>query len=303
MSGVDHVALALIRPIRAVSALSLAATACLLFAACGGASGGNATGGATGGAASTGGSAGGGGGSAGASVIPAGSTAAAQLKALKNCKPTPGDGSGSAPLWLVTAGGANPTYSVPTGSPKVGKSLSGWPTTPMVVLGDCQNTESWTFAAADSKNFYLAVQVDSTLSPVQGTSAAPWTGDVVQFAIDPLDDKNQGSYDTNDDEMGMLLQDDGTAFLFDNDQGGQEVTPFTIPGGAVSITRNNGITLYECSIPWSSIGATVNNTFGFNIAVAAGGPPYQGPNWGYEWTQGIIEGKNPADFAQLTVKK
>jgi hypothetical protein len=231
--------------------------------------------------------------------IPAGKTAQAQLSALRGCKPTPQPGGQE--YWLVSAGSPNPKYALPRATPKVGPALSGWPAAPAVVLGDCTNTESWVFLAGDSKNFYLAVQVDSTLPVVEGTSSAPWTGDVIQFAFDPADDMNQGSYDAADDEDGMILL-GGQPFLFQNVQGGSEVTPFAIQGGQVSITRSGGITLYECSIPWSAIGSPVQPTFGFNVAVAAGGPPYQGPNWGYEWTQGIIEGKNPADFVQVSFK-
>ncbi len=275
-----------------------AVAGCMILAACGGAQGGTA---------GTTGATGGNGGTAtaptptagGTLAIPAGSSAQAQLGALKGCTPTP-EPSGQE-YWLVTAGGPNPTYNLPKGSPKVGTSLSGWPTTPAVVLGDCSTTESWVFMAGDTKNFYLAVQVDSTQPVVAGTAAAPWTGDVVQFAFDPLDDKNSGSYDSSDDEDGMILL-SGQPFLFDNDQGGQEITPVAIQGGQVAITRKNGITLYEGAIPWAAIGSTVNPTFGFNIAISAGGPPYQAP-WGYEWTQGIIESKNPADFVQVTFKK
>ncbi len=286
---------------RSVRALSVAATACVLLAACGGAgNGGGGTGGATSGGGKGGGSAPSNSVAGGALAIPAGSSAAAQLKALKGCTPTPAP-SGQE-YWLVSDGSPNPTYTVPKATPTVGKSLATWPSQPMVVLGDCTDTESWTFVAGDAKNFYIAAQVDSTNPVVAGTAAAPWSGDVVQFAFDPADDKNAGSYDTtDDDEMGMIMLDQ--PFLFDNDSGGQEVTPAAITGGKVAITRNNGITLYEASIPWSSIGSPVSTTFGFNVAIAAGGPPYQGPNWGYEWTQGIIEGKNPADFAQLTFKK
>jgi len=269
-------------------ALSLAAATCMLLAGCGAAKGAaNGTGGTTGG--STG----------GGSVIPAGATAAAQLKALKGCTPVTGDQE----RWLVAAGGANPKYTVPTGSPKVGTTLAGWPTKPMVTLGDCANTESWTFAAADAKNFYLAVQVDTTLDVVPGTMAAPWSGDCLQFAFDPQGEHTSGNYGPNDAEMGMLLLDGQPPFLFQNVAAGQAETPVAIAGGNVMITRKNGITLYEAAIPWSQIGGTVNPTFGFNLAVAAGGAPYQAPNWGYEWTQGIIENKSPNDFAQLSYKK
>jgi len=232
--------------------------------------------------------------------IPAGTTAQAQLSALKGCKPTPQPAGQE--YWLVTAGTGNPTYNLPKETPKIGTSLASWPTTPMVVLGNCQNTEAWVYTAGDSKNFYLAVQVDSTLPVVAGTATSPWTGDCLQFAFDPLDQMTSGSYGPNDDESGMILL-NGQPFLFQNVQAGAAITPTAIPGGQASITRNNGITLYEAAIPWGTINSTVNPTFGFNIAVAAGGPPYQAPNWGYEWTQGIIEGKSPADFAQLTFKQ
>ena len=267
------------------------AAGCLFLVACGSVKGAGTT---------AGGGAGGGGAptptAGGPLAIPPGSSAQAQLGALKGCTPTPQPGGQE--YWLVSAGSPNPKYNLPKASPKVGTSLSGWPTSPAVVLGDCSTTESWVFLAGDAKNFYLAAQVDSTNPVVAGTAAAPWTGDVVQFAFDPLDDKNSGSYDSADDEDGMILL-SGKPFLFQNDQGGSEVTPFAITGGQVSITRSNGITLYECAIPWAAIGSTVAPTFGFNIAIAAGTPPYQAP-WGFEWTQGIIEGKNPADFAQVT---
>lgn len=275
----------------------IAATACFVLSACGGSGGGTAAT-TTGSTATTGGTTGSKG--AGASVIPAGASAADQLKALKNCQPTlPGD----AVHWLVDSSQALPKYAVPTASPKVGTSLASWPTTPMVVMGDCQNTEAWVFTAADSKNFYIAAQVDSTTTPVDGTAAAPWTGDCLQFAFDPQDEQTSGGYGPNDDEMGMILL-DGAPSLFQNIGGAaQTMPPSSVTGSQVSITRKNGITLYEGSIPWTAIGSKVNPTFGFNIVVAAGGPPYAGPNWGYEWTQGIIEGKNPSNFAQLTVKK
>ena len=277
-----------------VTLMSVAAMACVAMSACGGA-GGGATGGATGGttggtAASTG----------GASAIPAGASAADQLKALKNCQPTdPGDQI----HWLVDASQPLAKYNVPTASPKIGNSLSGWPTAPTVTLGDCQNTEAWVFTAADSKNFYIAVQVDSTTTPVDGTADAPWTGDCLQFAFDPQDEQTSGQYGSNDDEMGMILL-NGQPSLFQNiPSSAAAMPPSSVAGSKVAITRKNGITLYEGSIPWTAIGSTVKSTFGFNIVVAAGGPPYQGPNWGYEWTQGIIEGKNPSAFAQVTVKK
>lgn len=271
-------------PRRATLASALAG-ACLLLAACGGGSAAGKAGNAVAG---------------GALAIPPGSSAAAQLKALKGCQPTPAPQGQE--HWLVNAGSPNPTYALPTLTPKIGKSLASWPKQPMVVLGDCTDTETWTFAAADSKNLYLAVQVDSTLPVVQGTHASPWTGDVVQFAVDASDAKNNGSYSSGDYEMGFLLASDGSPFLYMNVQSGSGITPVAIQGGQVTITRSNGITLYEGAIPWSAMGGSVSSPFGFNVAIGAGGPPYQQPNWGYEWTQGLIESKNPADFAQLTHK-
>lgn len=273
---------------RRAAALPLAG---LVLAACGAAKGaaGTASTPSAGGAVAVGGQA----------ALPKGATAAAQLKADAGCKPTP------APTgqvhWLVTAGTGNPTYTLPKLTPTVGTSLATWPAKPMVVMGDCTDTEGWVWAAADAKNFYLAVQVDSTTTPVDGTQAAPWSGDVVQIAFDPLDDKETSGYGADDIEGGMALI-SGQPFLFINDTDGSEVTPAAIAGGKVSITRQNGITLYEASIPWAAIGATVNPTFGFNVCFGAGGPDYQAPSWGYEWTQGLIESKTPADFAQLTFK-
>jgi hypothetical protein len=264
--------------------------ACLLLAACGGSKGTVASVATGGGSVPRGGQA----------ALPKGTTAAAQLKADTGCKPTP-QPTGQV-HWAVTAGTGNPAYTLPALTPQVGSSLASWPAQPMAVLGDCTDTEGWVWAAGDAKNFYLAVQVDSTLPPVDGTQAAPWSGDVVQFAFDPLDDKETSGYGSDDVEAGMALI-SGQPFLFINDTGGSEVTPAAIPGGKVSITRQNGITLYEAAIPWAAIGATVEPTFGFNVAFGAGGPDYQGPNWGYEWTQGLIGSKTPADFAQITFKR
>ena len=285
----------LARPARLASA---AATACLLLAGCGSAT--PSTGSTATGTAPTS-TAGSGSAAAPAGVIPAGASAAAQLKALTKCTATPAPGAQE--HWLVSAGGTLPTYTVPKGSPKVGTSLTGWPTTPMVVLGDCTDTEAWIFTSADSKNFYLAVQVDSTLAEVDGTDAAPWSGDCLQFAFDPQDQQTSAAYGPNDDEMGMILL-AGQPSVFQNigPNSASYLPPGSIPGAEVQITRNNGITLYEAAIPWAGIGSPVAPTFGFNIAVAAGGAPYQAPNWGYEWTQGIIESKSPSDFAQLTFK-
>jgi hypothetical protein len=233
-------------------------------------------------------------------AIPPGATAAAQLQGLRNCTPTPGDGTH--PRWLVAPGAPLPTYTVPAASPRVGSTLHGWPAVPMVTLGDCRHTEAWAFAAADSRDFYLAVQVDSALPVIDGTDAAPWAGDCVQLAFDPQDARTAGSYGPFDTEMGMVLL-DGQASLYQYIPAGGAMPPDSVPGSRVAVTRVNGITLYEGAIPWGAIGSTVASTFGFDLVVAAGDPPYEGPNWGYAWTQGIIEAKSPSDFAQLTLSR
>ena len=267
------------------------AAVCLVLAACGAATGGTGTAGTTIGTGSVP--------LGGQSALPKGSSAAAQLKAYTGCRPTP-QPTGQV-HWLVTAGTGNPSYALPKLTPTAGASLATWPAKPVVVLGDCTTTEGRAWAAGDAKNFYLAVQVDSTTTPVNGTQAAPWSGDVVQIAFVPLDDKETSGYGADDVEGGMALI-SGQPFLFINHTGGSEQTPVAVTGGKVSITRKNGITLYEASIPWAAIGATVNPTFGFNLCFGAGGPDYQAPSRGFEWTQGLIESKTPADFAQVTFK-
>jgi hypothetical protein len=234
-----------------------------------------------------------------------GTTAQQELARLQGCVPTP---NGQTIKYLAADADHPPTFAVPTGTPSIGQTLAGWPSKPAIMLGNCRDTEMWVYLMADSKNFYIAVKVDSTLAPVEGTPDAPWSGDVVQFAFDPQDDRenhpgNPGGYGDDDDEMGMVLL-GGQASLFRNiGPGGQVMPPDSLPGGKVAVTRKNGITLYEAAVPWNQIGASVGSTFGFDVAASAGGAPYQPPQYGYEWTQGIIETKWPYAFAQLTVKK
>ena len=224
--------------------------------------------------------------------------------ALQNCTPT-----ANGTQWKVVNTDTKnpPTFSVPTGTPTIGSSLASWPATPMVQMGDCKTTEAWVYTMADSKNLYIAVKVQSVYPPVAGTDSAPWSGDVVQFAIDGADDRanhpgNPGGYDTTDDtEAGMVLL-NGKGYLFaDVSPTGTSMPPTNIPGSQVVVTRSSGVTIYEGSIPLSQAKITAGHTFGFNIAVSAGGPPYAAP-YGFEWTHGIIGTKWPYAFAQLTAK-
>lgn len=244
------------------------------------------------------------GGAAGNAGDPFAKGAQGQLSALKGCKPTSHGGKWH---YLAHTASKPPAYTVAAGTPKVGATLQGWPTTPMVVLGNCSNTEAWVYSMADAKNFYLAVKVDSTLPVVAGTDSAPWSGDLVQFGVDGADDRanhpgNPGGYDSSDDsEMGMILL-SGTPSLFENYGPNQTMPPGSISGGQVAITRKSGVTLYEAAVPWGVMMAKPGKTFGFNVAFSAGGAPYQSPNYGFEWTHGIIGTKWPYAFAQLTAK-
>ncbi len=232
-----------------------------------------------------------------------GTATASGTLSLQNCTPTTNGNT-----WKVVATDTKnpPTFTIPGATPTVGNSLASWPSTAMVQMGDCKTTEAWAYTAYDSKNLYLAVKVQSTYPPVAGTAAAPWSGDVVQFAIDGPDDRanhpgNPGGYDKGDTEAGMVLL-GGTGYLFaDVAPSGAVMPPKSIPGSQVSVTRSNGVTLYEGAIPWSFIGTSPGHTFGLNLAVSAGGPPYAAP-YGFEWTHGIIGTKWPYAFAQVTTK-
>jgi hypothetical protein len=175
----------------------------------------------------------------------------------------------------------------------------------MVQMGDCKTTEGWVYAMADSKNLYIAVKVQSVYPAVPGTDSAPWSGDVVQFAVDGADDRanhpgNPGGYDTTDDTEGGMVMLGNKGYIFsDVHPKTTSMPPTNIPGAQVSVTRSNGVTLYEGSIPLSYLSITPGHKFGFNVAFSAGGPPYSAP-YGFEWTHGVIGTKWPYAFAQLT---
>ena len=223
---------------------------------------------------------------------------------LQNCTPTQPTSTGQ---WGVLATDSTnpPTFKVPSGTPTVGNSLTTWPSTPMIQMGNCKTTEVWVYTMADSQYLYLAVKVESTYPPVAGTDAAPWSGDVVQFGIDGADDRanhpgNPSGYDKTDDvEGGMVLLGTQASLFSDIAPKGTAMPPQSIAGSKVSINRSNGVTLYEGALPWSAIYTSPGHTFGFNIAVSAGGAPYSAP-YGFEWTHGIIGTKWPYAFAQLT---
>ncbi|WZL79746.1 chitobiase/beta-hexosaminidase C-terminal domain-containing protein [Eubacteriales bacterium mix99] len=131
----------------------------------------------------------------------------------------------------------------------------------------------------DKDNLYLAMNVmdDSHVQTDKGSGI--WSGDSVQFCLDPGRSIAPGYYHTND-EIGFALNSQDNA-VYHWKWASSAGDDLTMPDAGFSVVRKGTITSYEASIPWSDLvpdpnGIGENVDLGFSLLVNDSDPNEQG---------------------------
>ena len=160
---------------------------------------------------------------------------------------------------------------------------------------DDLSADIWT--AWDDSYFYIAAKVKDDAFSQKGTGDSIWTGDSVQFALDPLHLEAEGLGGIY--EIGMAQTPDGPqVYSWYAPEGGK--TGF-IKGAKLVVVREGDYTVYEAAIPLSELAPLkpeAGKTVGFSMVV--NDDDGNGRKSWLEWSSGIGREKLPSLYGDIT---
>ncbi|XEC96232.1 discoidin domain-containing protein [Paenibacillus tarimensis] len=150
----------------------------------------------------------------------------------------------------------------------------------------------------DNSHFYMIVEVEDNIHDQTGTDGGIWSGDSIQFAVDP--GLLEGGQNSGYSEIGMALS-----------EGGIEVWRWSAPLGMAAgemnhtqaiVSRTGTKTTYEISIPWSELlpgqlSVKPGDSIGFSLLINDNDG--SGRRGWMEYGGGIGSSKNPSLFKEL----
>ncbi len=162
-----------------------------------------------------------------------------------------------------------------------------------------EDLSGYAYTKWDDKNFYIAVDVIDNVQCQTGTGEDIWSGDSIQFALDPGRNGDSGS--SSYDEIGMALGASGFIGWKWMSRGNYKPGRLKCEAKAV---RNGTHTVYEMAVPWEELlggtGLTKDlRKMGFSLLINDNdGAGRRG--W-IKYMDGIGSGKNSSLFADIVL--
>ncbi|RPI62671.1 MAG: hypothetical protein EHM48_03715, partial [Planctomycetaceae bacterium] len=209
----------------------------------------------------------------------------------------------------------SPRITVGRARISVDGDLADWANVPAVVLdkteqangdggkwngpADCSGSAR---LAYDSDYLYLAFDVTDDVFQQPFVDDNTWSGDCVQFAISPLEDRKAARQTPDDQEFTLALTSKGPQLYR-----GFGPTTGLLKNAKISAvrTKDGGGVRYEVAIPWaelSPLALQLRKSFGFTFTINDNDDGSARAKSYLEWTPGIQKGKTPATYGQAVIE-
>jgi hypothetical protein len=146
--------------------------------------------------------------------------------------------------------------------------------------------------AWDEDRLYLAAAIEDEVHHQPETGGSTWRGDSLQWAISGEPPESAETFA----ELTIALTPEGPQVHHRTQPSGPSRGLLDVPA---TIIREGGVTTYEVGIPWSELPASPEGRFATSFLVNENDG--QGRTGWAEWTPGIGNSKNPAEFRSVSL--